>query len=251
MANSYDKLGHIKSQYKLGDIQRDYLFAVQFVLPPVLRQHLQVVTGDNADYNQLTMTCREASMPGVMNNPISSFWMGMEQFFNGKSQPTTTSVPFTFEEFEGIATDANGDSPYLVSPRQLFMAWSSLAHNIHSTGVGVEKRNLIGTVTVTPLRADLTEAPMGSVVLNSAWCESYQDVSLGYTNSDSIKSQISVKFDYLTYQPATSSNSQFSKIKEFIKKFGLNGDKPELVIPQGQSGPDGSVSYGDTEIVNS
>jgi len=193
---SFKNLGHIKSQYPLDDIVRDYLFVVQFELPEILKEYLGEFGESGQGVSQLTMTCREASMPGVQNSPISSFWMGMEQFFSGKSTPTTTSVQFGFEEFEGIV-ELDGDKK-LLSPRQLFMAWSALAHDIHKTGIGVEKKDLIGTVTVTPLNINLEESDLGSVTLKSAWCESYQDVSLGTNNQDAIKSQVSIKFDYFT-----------------------------------------------------
>ena len=224
----YSKYGHIKSQYPLGDIQRDYLFVVEFELPNILQPYLG--SSDDGLFNQLTMTCRSAPIVGITNTPIPSNWFGMEQFFAGKSVPSTTSVQMNFEEFEGVASgegelDANGmlkpSTQVAVSPRQLFQAWSTLTQNISYSGVGVPKADLIGKVRVTPLRANLQQSGLGTQVLNSAWVESFGDMDFAYANSGASTNTVTIKFDYPTTE--APSDTRFQRAIDLIKQFNLDG----------------------------
>lgn len=225
MGKDYSKYGHIRSQYALGDIQRDYLFVVEFELPESLKKY--VGSSEDGLFNQLTMTCREAPLVGITNTPIESNWFGMQQHFSGKSAPSTTSVQLQFEEFEGIASQIgeNGlplvGSSMLVSPRLLFTAWASMAQNISYSGVGVPKAELIGKVKVTPLRANLQESGLGTLVLNSAWVESFGDINMTYSGSGSVMNSVTVKFDFPTTEP--SQDERYANARELISFFNLNG----------------------------
>lgn len=229
MAVDYSKFGHIRSQYRLGDIQKDYLFAVRFKLPKGLQDlGIDSLDGEFGEgFNQLTMTCREAPIVGMQNSPIESNWFGMVQYFAGKSLPSSTSVSFTFEQFEAVAQRVDAetgfpadDTKYLLSPRQIFQAWSALAHNTHKTGIGAEKKLYISDVEVIPLRSNLTKSPMGSQILRSAWVEGYGDMNLSSSGSSALTNQVTFKFDYFDIN-MDDVEIQFQNVVDTMKKLQL------------------------------
>lgn len=225
---SYKDLMHIKSQYPLGDVQRDYLFLAKFHLPVKLRAFAQFASSEfgaelseDDGINVLTMCVREFPLVGIQNQAIESSFMGMKQFFNGKSEPSTTSVTAQFEEFERFQAGwkeatvnsssdyplATGDS--LPSPRQIFFAWASLAHDIFSSGVGSLKRDIVARIEVIPLWSDGTEAEnIGKYVYHNAWVESIAENQLSYENSGSLKTSVTFKFDYPTIEPVSGTEQK-------------------------------------------
>ena len=220
-----NNLGHITSQYKLGDIQRDYLFAVEFELPSDVQQYAK-----NAK-ETLTLCIRSAPIPGSGTTAFAtSNWMGMEQFFAMKTTPNS-NLTFNFEEFEGysLATDSEGridpaTAKFEANCINILKMWHSLNQNIYKDGLGKPKRSVVGKVRIIPLNADLSVSQMGIMTLHSVQIESVGDFDMGYSSGDAVKPSVQIKFDYPTIevpnagQDADWSNT-YAEVSAIIKKF--------------------------------
>ena len=161
----------------LPDIQRQYLY------------ELEIPALDGITQDDMILRVRSAVIPQRGIEVIESNFMGMKQFFPGK--PTFShTLTVDFEEFE--------DQKVL----QYFYAWfekmNVLDPNNDQSGVAKkseDKKSISEDITLKMYSFDGTKLEK-KIKFVKAYPETFADSTLGYANNDSVKMNVTFRFDY-------------------------------------------------------
>ena len=161
----------------LPDIQRQYLY------------ELEIPAIDEITQDDMILRVRSAVIPQRAIEVIESNFMGMKQFFPGRPSFSHT-LTVDFEEFE--------DQKVLQYFYKWFEKMNVLDPNDNQSGVaksGEDKKSVSQDITLKMYSFD-GKSLSKKIKFIKAYPETMSDSTLGYANSDSVKMNITFRFDY-------------------------------------------------------
>lgn len=160
----------------LPDIQRQYNF--ELLVPNI---------GD-FDQDDMILRVRTATIPSRAVEVIESNFMGMKQFFPGKALFTNTLV-VQYEEFE----DQKVTTQLYDWQQKLF----DVDPDSRTAGSGQEsgKRNVTRDISLVMYGYNGKKLKK-KIVFYNAFVENVGDSALGYANNESVKYDVTFRFDY-------------------------------------------------------
>ena len=159
------------------DIQRSYQFEL---LIPNIGDLLQ---------DDFTFRCRSASIPGRGNDPIESYFLGQTRFYPGKPSWGGNTLAVEVEEYE----DQRG--------LQAINSWNQVMFDANPQGINpgaalAENRaQLTRDVTLFMYKYNGDKLPK-KIVFYNTWLETVGDVGLNYNDNNSVKYNVTFRWDY-------------------------------------------------------
>ena len=180
---------HIDTRLKkLGDPQRSFMW--ELLIPQVNK-----VSSVIKDPMDLSIRVRSVSLPGRGNETITSNYMGMKQLFAGKATygNTITLSIEEFQDFKGWRT---------------FYDWSQLIfdtnpnHPRGGASNAIQKSGTGGYAVPVYLQMKKFSGDDHNFRFKivNAFPSQLEDISLDYTNSDSIKFNVTLTYDFVVIE---------------------------------------------------
>ncbi len=175
------------------DIQRTWLW--EWVIPEI-----GDIAPDGFDLEDLIIRCRSTSIPSRGNEVIESNFMSMKQYFMGKPIIEST-ITTQFEEFEDQKI-----MQFLYSWRQAIFnigpkesdsidSVTKLVGDPGSAALGSKRKGLSKTCYLKMYAFNGDLLPYSIKFIN-AWPENVEGVSLDYAGGESVKYNVTWRFDF-------------------------------------------------------
>jgi len=171
---------------KLEDIQRNWMW--ELLIPAIS----DVTNGIMGDVEDLIIRARTASIPSRGNDPITSEFMGMKQFFPSKPNFGNTLAVTVEETQDQIVHKA-------------FTSWQNLIFNI-------APNNPTGGQSLRPLKRDVAkdiylimykyngESMERKIRFYNCFIQSVGEVNLAYSGNEAVQYQVTFQFDFWELQ---------------------------------------------------
>lgn len=193
MANSLNFTIEGRKLAQIGDVQRTYLW--ELIIPDA-----HVIAPDVfSEEEDFIIRVRSTGIPARGIEPIPSNFMTMTQYFMGKPQ-IDSNISTTLEEFEDQKV-----SLFLYSWRQTIFnigpnPTESVTENVNQSVAGAaaysSKRSGLARTMYLRMYAYNGDKLPYQVKFINAWPENVESLSLDYTMNESVKYNVSWKFDY-------------------------------------------------------
>lgn len=184
-----NRLYHINSLQRFGDIQRTYLWKVQFNGLP--------------GSEDMTFLVREASWAGRTNTPIESYYLGMKTYFPGK------------EEFNGDLTLQFEERESQFVSKTLYK-WKQHIFDVtrggsNATATGREKSEIAKDLTLTLLAYNNEELPY-RMRFKNIWIKNVDDVSLSMSGGEAMLVSATFQYDYWLLVDSQGNEIEFESL---------------------------------------